>query len=106
MVLLVKIPNPLHTASSLVSTHLAMSSFPPPSRLDGALAAVVQGALGDSWLVSALNILRSFPESLKKIIVSDRHCNKGKYMRTFVPPAYKTENTRSQIGVDGDKNQE
>ena len=36
-----------------------------------------QGALGDAWLVSALNMLRSFPESLKKIIVSDRHSDRG-----------------------------
>eukprot|EP00903_Cladosiphon_okamuranus_P006243 g6128.t1 len=43
----------------------------------GALAAVAQGALGDSWLVSSLNMLRSYPEALKNIIVSDRHSNKG-----------------------------
>lgn len=38
---------------------------------------MAQGALGDAWLVSALNMLRSFPESLKKIVVSDRHSDRG-----------------------------
>lgn len=38
---------------------------------------MAQGALGDSWLVSALNILLPFPEELKKVIVSDRHGDKG-----------------------------
>ncbi|CAN0425338.1 unnamed protein product, partial [Ectocarpus sp. 12 AP-2014] len=47
--------------------------------LDEGLAAVVQGALGDSWLVSALNMLAPFPEVLKKVVVSDRHSDKGVY---------------------------
>ncbi|CAM9401616.1 unnamed protein product [Pylaiella littoralis] len=48
--------------------------------VDGApLAAVAQGALGDSWLVSALNMTLLFPEVLKRVIVSDRHGDKGIY---------------------------
>ncbi|CAM9813680.1 unnamed protein product [Ectocarpus fasciculatus] len=47
--------------------------------VDEGLAAVVQGALGDSWLVSALNMLAPFPEVLKKVMVSDRHSDKGIY---------------------------
>ncbi len=38
---------------------------------------MTQGALGDSWLVSALNLLAPFPELLKKVVVSDRHKDKG-----------------------------
>ncbi|CAN0239494.1 unnamed protein product, partial [Ectocarpus sp. 12 AP-2014] len=40
---------------------------------------VVQGALGDSWLVSALNMLAPFPKVLKEVVVSDRHSDKGVY---------------------------
>ncbi|CAN0350080.1 unnamed protein product, partial [Scytosiphon promiscuus] len=46
---------------------------------DTALSAVAQGALGDSWLVSALNVLAPFSEWLKKVIVSDKHSDKGVY---------------------------
>ena len=45
--------------------------------LDGTPSVVVQGALGDAWLVSALNILLTAPETLKKVLVSDRHRDKG-----------------------------
>lgn len=67
----------IHMTRSLLFTQLTTSTPLSPSRLDGALAAVAQGALGDSWLVSALNMLGPFPEFLKKIIVSDRHSDKG-----------------------------
>lgn len=56
---------------------LTRPSVLPRSRLDGALAAVAQGALGDSWLVSALNMFIPFPEVLKRVVVSDTHSDKG-----------------------------
>lgn len=51
----------------------------------GTLSAVQQGALRDSWLVSALEILLSFDAVLKNVIVSDRHRDKGERKRRKAP---------------------
>ena len=44
---------------------------------DGTISAVKQGALEDSWLVSAFDILLPSEVLLRKVIVSDRHRDKG-----------------------------
>lgn len=41
------------------------------------LSPVLQGALRDSWLVSALNIFLSSSDILRRLLVSDRHRDKG-----------------------------
>ncbi|CAM9802127.1 unnamed protein product, partial [Ascophyllum nodosum] len=46
---------------------------------DGTVSAVKQGALEDSWLVSAFDILLPSEVLLRKVIVSDRHRDKGLY---------------------------
>lgn len=62
---------------------------------------MAQGALGDAWLVSALNTLRLFPGSLKKIIVSDRHSDKGTLCVDWVS-SIQSRKRQGQIG--GDRN--
>lgn len=71
-----------HAWQQAYETTVVCGLTPPPCpslvSADGApLAAVAQGALGDSWLVSALNMTLLFPEVLKRVIVSDRHGDKG-----------------------------
>lgn len=51
----------------------------------GILSAVQQGALEDSWLVSALEILLPFDAVLRNVIVSDRHRNKGERKQRKAP---------------------
>ncbi|CAM9720161.1 unnamed protein product, partial [Discosporangium mesarthrocarpum] len=46
---------------------------------DRPLCGVLQGALGDKWLMSAFNILLSTPQKLRQLIVSERHKDKGIY---------------------------
>ncbi|CAM9799098.1 unnamed protein product, partial [Choristocarpus tenellus] len=41
------------------------------------LCGISQGALGNIWLVSAFNILISSPHTLRHVIVSERHKDKG-----------------------------
>lgn len=45
---------------------------------------MAQGALGDSWLMSALNMLAPFPDRLKNVVVSDRHRDKGLILVVYV----------------------
>lgn len=72
--------------SKVLLPHYGMSRYPMIPRcsfmpsIDDTLSPVVQGALEDSWLVSALNTLLSHPELLRRVIVSERHLGKGEWL--------------------------
>jgi hypothetical protein len=56
----------------------------PKTFIDGASAGdVIQGALGDCWFVSAMSVLGTRDDLLKKALVSDANCKKGIYTFKF-----------------------
>lgn len=59
-------------------SHPGTPLFPEDGVIDP--ASLMQGALGDCWLISAISTMAEYPESLKKLFLTKEHNEIGQYV--------------------------